>query len=459
MNGTALAALAEYAERLDYQAIPASVVLQGKRLLLDTLGCATFGFDGDASQAARAMIAELAAPGLSTVIGDGRRTQPMLAAVANGVAIRYTEYNDTFLGKAGPIHPSEIVPAALAVGEYAGASGEQVLAAIVLGYELNGRIADSVRLIESGWHHTTMGILVVPAVAGKLLGFDRAALEQALAISASYGFTTDAMHRGELSMMRNLAYPLTAYTGILAALLARHGFTGPDTALDGAAGFFEQVGADTASLVTALADHGRFLTNRVLVKEFACSTISQAPVSAALRLARENGLGPDGIAAIRVRTFRRAWEVGGDPERRHPDNKESADHSMYYAIAVGLLDGDVGPAQFTPERISSPDVHRLIDRIAIEWLPELDPLWPSSRPAIVEVTGRDGQTHTLRVDSPPGDPENPMTDEQLQGKFQRLVRRRLQTAQADQVVEAVMGLDRAPDLSGLMDLLRFAGSS
>jgi 2-methylcitrate dehydratase len=454
MNG-ALSAMVDYADRFRFDAVPPAVVELSKRLLLDTLGCAAFGYDGDAGRAARATVTALAAGGLSTVIGEELKTLPMLAAVANGVAIRFTEHNDTFLGSAGPIHPSEVVPTALAMGEQVGAGGRQVLEAIVLGYELNARIANTVQLIERGWHHTTMGVLVTPLLAGKLLALSHDQLGQALAISASYGFTTDAMHRGGLSMMRNLAYPLTAYTGILAALLARDGYTGPPEALDGEAGFLAQVEVDPGDLASAFSDHETYFTARTIIKEFACSTISQGPVSAVLGIARREGLRPDDFAAIRVQTFKRAWEVGGDPARRHPDNKESADHSMYYVISAGLLDGDVGPAQFEQSRIESPDVHALIDRITIEWLPELDPQWPPKRPAIIEVTTRDGRHFEERIVNPPGDPDNPLDDEQLRGKFHRLTSRVLTRSGEQSVFDAVMGIDRAPAIASLMDSLRF----
>jgi 2-methylcitrate dehydratase len=451
---TLLESVVDYVTGFDLRELPPEVLRHARRQLLDTLGCAVYGYGGDASRAARAAVAAMEAAGRATVIGDCATTLPMLACLANGVAIRMTEYNDTFVGAQGPLHPSEVIPVALAVGEQVGATGADILEAIVLGYELNARWANSLTLIEHGFHHTSAGIFVVPAVAGRLLRLDREQLANAIAISCSYGLTTDAMHRGGLSMMRNLAYPLTANTGILAALLAQQGYTGPVDALDGEAGLIAQTGNDAAALRAAFEDRSH-LIGRVIIKEFVCSTISQSAVSAALRISREQGLRPGDIESVRIRTFHRAWEVGGEPARRFPENKESADHSMYYVVAVGLIDGEVGPGQFRPDRIAAPDVRELIPRISIEWDRGLDGLWPYKVPSIVEITSRDGRTHSLRLDSPPGHPDNPMSDEALRSKFHGLVAGVMDPAQEQAIVDAVAALDTMPDASGLMRLLCF----
>lgn len=156
-----------------------------------------------------------------------------LPTIANSAMVRQTEFNDTYASTIGAAHPSEVIPGALAVGEEMEATGREVLTSIILGYELTARVMNAKHFKPLGWHHTTNGLIVVPMVIGKLLGLDEDQLVNALGFSCSYGLTVDKIQEGHVSMMRNMAYPLAAQTGIMAALLARRGFTGPEDVFEG----------------------------------------------------------------------------------------------------------------------------------------------------------------------------------------------------------------------------------
>jgi len=453
-----LESLCRFAKSVEFDTLDERVIAGTKQLLLDSLGCIVFGYDEEASRIARRTVKHFAAPGRSTLIGDGVRTVPMLASLANGVALRVTEYNDVFLGARTLIHPTEIIPPVLAIAEHVGSSGADTLAAISLGLELNARIANSVPIQDKGWHHTTAGILVTPAVAGKLLQLTAPQLANAVAISCSYGLTPREMHGGALSMMRSIAYPLTSYTGILAAFLAQDGFTGPPTALEGAAGLLSQLGADRSALDAAFDAPDFQIMLGDSIKRYGCSTIGQTAVAATIQLVTENNLSPDDIEHLHVSTFKMAWDIGAEPARRFPTTKESADHSMYYYVAAAAIDRDLGPRQFELSRINSGDIRHLIEKISIEWDPSLDSQWPRTRPTRVDVSTRDGRQLSLRLEIPPGDPQNMLSESEVAAKFQGLSERRLSRHRQRMIRETVSHLESIPNVGQLMTLLSFEGT-
>jgi 2-methylcitrate dehydratase len=422
-----------------------------KHCLLDTVACVAYGLDEEATQASIVGLQRLNGTGRARVFGSDLTMLPGYAVLSNGVAIRSTEYNDTYV-TATTMHPSELTPVALAVGEDVGASGRDVLVALATGYEAMMRLADRVNLTAHGWHHTTLGMLAAPVVAGMLLDLEEAELAEALAISASYGLTPNEMHFGGLSMMRNVAFPFANSTAITSCLLARGGFTGPDQAVVGRAGYLAQLGEETSSF-DGLFEDDALRVDQVTIKQYGCSTTSQSAVAATLELAREHHLGAGDVESVHVRTFRKAFESGADPKRRTPEHRESADHSLYYSVAVSLLDGDVGPAQYEMSRILSSDVRELIERITIEHDPTLDEHWPGRRPAVISIVTTDGRTLETRVDSPLGDPLNPMTLDQLMDKYLRLTARRFTEKEAHEIADLVLNLETLTDVGLLTERL------
>ena len=223
------------------------MVHQTKRVLLDTLGCAIGGYDSEAREAIEAYIKESGHPGEATVFGSGLRTSCLNATLANGAMVRYLDYNDTAFILQGETyrtgyHPSEVIPPILALGERQHLAGKEVIAAIVAGYDLSLSFLEAVTgpgMEKKGWNGDTRGAYIMPLIAGKILGLNETQMENAVGISGSCHAVLGILDTPaeEYTMTKNIRFPTMSYGGIMAALLARKGFTGPTTIIEGHDGF------------------------------------------------------------------------------------------------------------------------------------------------------------------------------------------------------------------------------
>lgn len=271
----------------------------------------------------------------------------------------------------------------------------------------------------------------------------------AVGIALSRGMVLEVMdHPAEVnSMAKNLRFPLTAHLGIVSAYLASHGLTGPVRALEGGDGFVERV-LDGEFDYDHLLD--RTPRQRVLqagMKRFAACYATHGHLNATLDLVLAHDLRPADVAAVEIATTTRGARHTGDPSRRHPTNKETADHSSYYVQAALIVDRRLGPAQYSPERFADPEVHRLADAVSIEGDPALDAVYPSAR---VTIRLRDGRTLQRYVDHPVGHPANPLPDADIEAKFRELAGPHLPEPALGRAIEAVWGLEECTDLSGFM---------
>ncbi|MGE5819675.1 MAG: MmgE/PrpD family protein, partial [Deltaproteobacteria bacterium] len=212
--------VANWVLAFDFETIPDGVVAQAKLLLLDSLGCAVAAQQEQAFAAALAAARELGGTPACTVIGTRERTSLANAILLNGTLIRALDLNDIYVGPRQNGHPSDNIAVALSFGETRDSKGKELLATIVMGYEIYGRIAD---LADPGspWDHVTVSSLVAPAMAGYLLHWQPEQLAHALAISAAHGNTLSAVRFGQLSGAKNVANAIVAYNGTLATLLVK----------------------------------------------------------------------------------------------------------------------------------------------------------------------------------------------------------------------------------------------
>jgi 2-methylcitrate dehydratase len=235
--------LADYAVSLSFQEIPPDVIHQTKRVVLDTVGCAVGGYDSEARQAIEEYVKESGHPGEATVFGSGTRTSCLNATLANGAMVRYLDYNDTAFIIQGETyrtgyHPSEVIPAVLALGERQRLPGRDVITAIVLGYDLSLAFLEGVigvGMEKKGWNGDTRGAYIMPLAAGKLLGLNETQMENAVGIAGSCHAVLGILDTPaeEYTMTKNIRFPTMSYAGIMAAMLAQKGFTGPTTVIEG----------------------------------------------------------------------------------------------------------------------------------------------------------------------------------------------------------------------------------
>ncbi len=243
--------LAKYAVGFTFQELPPDVLHQTKRLVLDTLGCAIGGYSSEASRIIQELVKELDGPEEATVIGSGLKTSCLSATLANGAMVRYLDYNDTAFIIQGETyrtgyHPSEVIPPILALGERQHLSGKDVVTAIVIGYDLSLSFLEGVvgpGMEKKGWNGDTRGAYIMPLVAGKLLGLNEEQIESAVGIAGSCHAVLGILDTPaeEYTMTKNIRFPTMAYGGILAAMLAQKGFTGPASVIEGHDGFVEAI--------------------------------------------------------------------------------------------------------------------------------------------------------------------------------------------------------------------------
>ncbi len=454
--------LAKYAASMRFEDLPSDVVHQTKRVVIDTLGCAIGGYASEATRAIEAAIRELRHPREATVFGSGLKTSCLNASFINGAMVRYLDFNDTAFILQGETyrtgyHPSEIIPAVLALAERQHLSGKDAITAIVMGYDLSLAFLEGVvgaGMEKKGWNGDTRGAYIMPLVVGKILGLDETQMENAVGISASCHAVLGILDTPaeEYTMTKNIRFPTMAYSGIWSALLAQKGFTGPTSIIEGHDGFIQVImdGDYDPSRLAHL--NGKFAIRETCFKSIIADFSSHGHLTATLTLAREHDIKPEDVAEIRITTSKRCAEHTGDPVKKYPKNKETADHSSYYLTAIAILERQIGPDQFTTEKFQDPRVLALIDKVILRGDPDLD----KARPAgISEIVTKQGKTYQCRVNHPRGHARNPMTDEEIVEKFNRIASKHMSQKQRKQVIDIVFDLDKVEDIAKLNKTMVF----
>lgn len=433
---------------------------------MDTIGCAIGGYSSEASQIVQTVFKELGGTKESTIIGSGLRTSCLNAILANGVMVRYLDFNDTYLTPVGNSvlgnHPSEVIPATFALGERQHLNGRDVIGTIVIGYELSARFNDcavnpnaKAPTIEAkGWNTDTRGAFIMPIIAGMLLRLDEEQMEQAIGISGSHNMILGILDATgeEYNMTKNLRFPRTAYGGVMAALMAQKGFTGPTRVIEGNKGFVQSVMHGDFNIEKLTEPIGKFMILDTMYKSVAADATTHGHVTATLQLVKEHNIKPEDVTEIRIKAGSRCVEHTGDPVKRYPKNKETADHSSYYLTAITILDRKVGPDQYAPEKLNDPRVREMIDKVSLEADPSLDCF---GRAGISEIRTKQGDTYAQRVEYPKGDPRNPMTDQELEDKFRNMAEKYMTEGQMKKVIATVYRMEKLDDISKLVRTLVF----
>jgi 2-methylcitrate dehydratase len=454
--------LAKHVRSLTFKDLPPDVVHQTKRLLLDTLGCAIGGYASDASRIIQEVIKESGHREEATVFGSGLKTSCLNAALANGAMVRYLDYNDTAFIIQGETyrtgyHPSEVIPAILALGERGRLPGKDVMIAINVGYDLSLAFLEGVvgrGMEKRGWNGDTRGAYVMPLVAGKILGLNEVQMENAVGIAGSCHAILGILDTPaeEYTMTKNIRFPTMAYNGILAAMLAQKGFTGPASIIEGHDGFAQVIMSGEYDIGKLLDLKGKFAIREACIKSIIADFSSHGHLTATLSLVREHDIKPEEVAEVRITTSKRCAEHTGDPVKKYPKNKETADHSSYYLTAIAIMDRQIGPDQFAPEKYNDLRVRELIDKVVLEGDPNLD----KARPAgISEIITGQGKKYSLRVDYPRGHARNPMTDDEIADKFKGMASRHMSDEHMNQLIDTVFALEELDDIGKLNGLLVF----
>ncbi len=453
-NDTVTAKMSRWASTLQFEDISPDAIYQAKRFLLDSLGCALGGYQQHDVKIALEVLDEVAGPGLATVIGTGQRVDPVSAALANALMIRCMDYNDIYW-KQDPSHPSDIFPAAIACCERAGTDGKELIVGLVLGHEFEMRFCEAAfpGIRERGWHHATLTAFVSPMVAGRALHLPWEQIQHAIGISASRHCTLGAVTAGKLTMMKNTVDPMATQSGVLAALLAEKGYTGPEHVVDGKEGLTHVFKPDwKLNLLTDGLGQSWRIT-QCGMKAFPTEALTHTPISAVLDLVKSNDLRPDQVEKIQIRSLARAADILSDPSKYDPHTRETADHSLPYVIAAALVDRQVTPVQFTMEKIMDPTIRAQLRKVEVVADPEIEKVFPALQRVIVNINTTDGRSFSKQLDYPKGDPRNPLTDQEVEEKFSALADGVLSNGAQKRVKDAIWNLERVGSVSELMALM------
>jgi 2-methylcitrate dehydratase len=435
--------LARFVADSQFGDISAKAREQLKIRVLDTVGVAIGALGAPPMVAVAGLIDVLGGTPLATMIGGGR-TAPDRAAFFNGGLSRYLDFMDSYLAASETCHPSDNLGAVLAAAEMRGASGADFLTALAVAYQVHTRLSDVAPVRDRGFDHTVQGAYAAAAGVAKALALPPGQIANAIAISGTSNVALRVTRTGALSHWKGLAYPNTAMAATHAALLAAHGVTGPPAVFEGNKGFKQTIAGPFE--INWLAEDLERVRLTVLKKHNA-EVHAQSALDAALEVRSRPGFSIDRVRQVRLRTFGVAHQIiggGEEGDKRTVRSKEDADHSLPYMLAAALLDGEVQPEQYAPQRIASRDVQDLLRRVVITPDPALSGQFPQRMPAVLDVDLRDGTVlHAVRDDYH-GYHTNPFDWAAARRKFDRVTRLFLTPAAADRTADVVANLDARP---------------
>lgn len=424
--------------------------------VLDALGCALGALDAPPVDAIRAQLDDFGGRELSTLIGGGR-TAPDRAALYNGALVRYLDFNDSYFAPGETCHPSDNLAPVLAAAEYADASGRELLTALAVAYQVHCRLSDEAPVRAKGFDHTTQGAYAAAAGAAKALRLGEPETANAIAIAGTALNALRVTRTGELSHWKGLAYPFTAFGALEATFLAARGIGGPPEVFEGNKGFMDSI---AGRFEIAWEDEGLERVRRTFLKRYNAEIHSQSALEGLLELRAAHSFDPSAVERIQLETFQVAYDIiGGGEEgsKKEIHTKEQADHSLPYLLAVALLDGEVMPEQFAPERILRPDVQELLRRVDVRPAADLTARFPDEHACRLRLRLAGGLTLAAEKSDYHGFVTRPMGWDDARHKFELLAARAVEPELASELAETVSALEEL-ETRDLTTILSRAGT-
>jgi 2-methylcitrate dehydratase len=433
--------IATFAQGLTYADLPPAAIAKAKDLILDAVGCAFGAVSSPPARIAQAMAAGVTSTRPATVLCTGHKTSPDLAAFANGVMIRYLDYN-----------PSDVISAVLAATEAGQGDGKSAIVGMVLAFEvLDGMRRD--RNAAAGgftqWDSATYTNIAASAVAAKQLGLDLEQTGHAISLASVSHLTLGKVRRGQMSHWKGAATANASRNAVFCALLASQGMTGPNPVFEGRNGFFEAIGTDLEFEPTP---SGEFRIMDAYVKWAPCGFYGQPAIEAALEL-RGQIESLDTLEEVRILTSPHGAEaMATDVSRWKPETRETADHSLPFVVAMALMEGGLQIRHYDEEYYKRTDVRDLMARIKVNVAEEFGSGFARLPFTEVAVESRSGEVRTARVVHPLGHPQRPMSDADYERKFRSMAEPVLPEPQLALLVERIRTLDQAKNLGEVLQL-------
>ena len=435
--------ISEFAVNLKYNDLPEKVINEVKRYLYDSIGCAYGGYHTKDVKILRKIYKNIGGKKESTLIGYGDKMPAVNSTLVNSLMIRALDFNDIYW-KEDPSHPSDLIPAALSVGELSNESMKDVITAIVLAYEFEQRFCEFAEpgVRERKWHHATLTQFVSPIVAGKLLKLNVDQMVNAIGINGSHNHTIGCPTAGKLTMMKNTVDPMAVQSGVFAALLAKYGYSGTEAVIDGKEGLMDVFGPgwDKSKLIDGLGKNYKIM--ECSMKAFPTEALTHTHITATLKVITKNNINYDQIEKVTVTSIARACDILFDPHKYRPESRETADHSLPYCIAAALVDKKVTTNSFSDKKMKDPRIWEVIDKIKGEASLEFEKMFPAKQPSKVVIKTKNGNEYSEYLEYPKGDPREPMSMNDLEIKFNSLSEKLLSKKKQKKVKDMILNCEK-----------------
>jgi 2-methylcitrate dehydratase PrpD len=450
--------LVDFCQGINYGDLPSEVIDRTKYLALDYLGVASRGSIEESTKPMYGMVEDLGLdPKGGVIIGTGMRAPYQYAALANGTSAHSLELDDVH--NEASLHPGVAVfPAAFAASEMVGAGGKKFIEGAVAGYEVTVRLGKALTPsghYGRGFHPTgTCGVFGAAVTASKILGLDDAQMVSAMGIAGSQA-AGSMEFLAEGAWTKRFHPGWAAHSGLIAAFLAKRGFKGPSTILEGRDGFLHGYSgsSDPGKILEGLGDSYHVVTTSI--KPHACCRYKQAPIDSILEIMGKNRLKSDEVERVTLGILKTGFPIVVTPEesKYNPRSVVDAQFSMPFGAAVAVLYGKASLDEYTLEKLNSPRVREMMQKVSCVEDPGLDKVYPKQWPATAEIATRDGKSYSAKIDHPKGDPENPLAREELIDKVSGLASHIYSAAHLNEIIGRTRHLDRETDLREFTPLL------
>jgi 2-methylcitrate dehydratase PrpD len=412
---TAAQTLAEFATELQYDRIPGDVLERAKACVIDTVGACTYGSTLPWSKIVIGYAEQYGRGGQSTILGTAQKVHAPLAALANG-ALAHAFEMDCLVQPSAGVHPGASLTApGLAIAQEVGASGRDFITAVVAGGEVMHRIGDASKQSTEhiGFHAPGVtGAFGGAVIAGRLLKLSKDEMTMALGIAGSLGCGLLEFSKSGGGMVKRLHLGRAAESGVLAATLAKNGFSGPATVLEGKFGYMHVFchEGDPARLTAGLGESWKLLT--LALKRYACHVTSHVPVTAALELQEKHKIQGDDVAAITIEGSEKMFSHHNILE---PQDMTMAQYSAPFNVALSFYRNPREPDSFSEAARNDPKIRALCRNVKV--VVRKDPVKNNPLASRVTVKLKDGRELTCDLPHFPGMPQQPLNHAQLHEKF------------------------------------------
>jgi 2-methylcitrate dehydratase len=455
---TQVETLAKYAARASFADLSAESRRQLPIHILDSLGCCIAALEAGPIQACREQVTEFGGAGPCALIGGGK-SNPIYAAFWHTALVRYVDFMDNFLAPTETCHTADNFGVALTIADYAGASGRDLMLAVALAYTVQSRFVDHANFMTRGFDHTAQLAFSLGAASGRLLGLDEQRIGHAIAMAAVSDASFAVVRAKPLSQWKGLASAQSALGSMNALFLARRGVEGPLRVIEGPLGIDHLLGM---KIQIDWDKQGYEGVVDSTIKKYNAMIHTQSAVHCMIELVNQHEIDNDKVASIEAEVFQLCYDFAGGGlygVDKVVETKEQADHNLPYLLAVALLDHDVMPAQFTPERIIKPDVQGLLKKVSVRPNHEYTDQYPRKMPAKITIRLKDGKTIEHEVQDYPGLASHPFTWEDSVDKFDKLVAGCLDDDLRGEIKDAVHSIEtiKVRDLTKLLGHIKANG--